>query len=456
MRTLTDALAAIVGPAHVLEDPGTGWVTDASATRGLVGRADVAVAPANPQQVQEVVAECYARGVAIVPRGGGTGYAGGAVPTDGGVVLGLGRMNALLELDPACWRMRVQAGVTTAHVRRLARESGLMFAPDPGASEQSQIGGNIATNAGGPHAFKYGVTGDWVMGVEAVVAPGELIEVGAPVRKDVAGYDLASLLVGSEGTLGVITSAWLRLAPAPEAELALVAFYGDAESGAAAIGGVLGSGVVPASLEYLDGATLRLAERSLPGGSPAGARFMVLAEADGSLPEALRVRGELAEALSDGAIEVRALAPGAATQELWQWRSGVSLAVAGARGGKLSEDIVVPVDRLGEAIAGTLAIGERHGLRACSWGHAGDGNLHSTVLLDPSRPDELARAEHAAGELFEMAIALDGSVSGEHGIGRLKGGWLSRQWDEGAVRWHRTVKSALDPRGLMNPGVKRP
>src|SRR3989442_2000785 len=195
--------------------------------RGLSGRADAVALPRSAAEVAEVVAWCYAHGVAIVPRGGGTGYAGGAVPLDGGVVLSLERLDRVRSFDPLLWRIEVEAGLRTAELRRIAREGGLLFAPDPGAAEQSQIGGNIATNAGGPHTFKYGVTGAWVTGLEVVLPPGELVRVGGAIRKDVAGYDLKNLLLGSEGTLGVVTAVWLKLIPAPEAALPVVGFYRD-------------------------------------------------------------------------------------------------------------------------------------------------------------------------------------------------------------------------------------
>ena len=217
------------------------------------------------------------------------------MPLDGGVVLGLERMTRVRAFEPLLWRICVEAGLRTAEVRRLARENGLFFPPDPGAAEQSQIGGNIATNAGGPHAFKYGVTGAWVTGLEAVVPPGEIVEIGGAIRKDVAGYDLKSLLVGSEGTLGVITAAWLKLLPAPEAALPVVAFHGGAEAGCRAIEGVLGAGLTVAALEYLDGGALAAAGGSFPGGIPEGAAFMVIAEADGA-----RGRGRARSARAGG------------------------------------------------------------------------------------------------------------------------------------------------------------
>jgi glycolate oxidase subunit GlcD len=447
VRTIERELAALLGDEQVLPGDTAAYLVDATGRRGVRGHAEAVVLPRAAEEVAAAVAWCYERGVAIVPRGGGTGLAGGCVPA-GGVVLATERLARLRSFDPLLWRMEAEAGVRTADVRRRARESGLVFPPDPGAGEQSQLGGNIATNAGGPHAFKYGVTGHWVTGVEAVVAPGELVRAGGPVRKDVAGYDLRGLLAGSEGTLGIVTSAWLRLLPAPAAVHPVAAFYADADAGCAAIEAVVGSGIVPAALEYLDGGTLAIAGPAYPGDVPAGARFAVLAEADGSEQEAARVRDELLEALGDGAIAVQAPDPA----PLWRWRDGVSLAVAGHRGGKVSEDVAVPLDRLGDAIRGTLEIGARHRLQALSWGHAGDGNLHSSFLVAPGDEAELERAERAAGELFELALALGGTVSGEHGLGTLKRGHagLAPRVDE----LQRAIKAAFDPKGLLNPGKK--
>src|SRR5881227_3982536 len=227
--------------------PSAAHLVDETEARGFRGRADAVALPRSAEEVAEVVAWCYAHGVPVVPRGGGTGYAGGAVPLDGGVVLSLERLDHVRSFDPLLWRIEVEAGLRTAEVRRIAREGGLLFAPDPGAAEQSQIGGNVATNAGGPHAYKYGVTGTWVTGVEAVVAPGELVRVGGPLRKDVAGYDLTHLLVGSEGTLGVITAVWLRLTPAPEAAWPVVAFFDGIQAGCGAIERVVGTGLPAAA-----------------------------------------------------------------------------------------------------------------------------------------------------------------------------------------------------------------
>jgi glycolate oxidase subunit GlcD len=452
--TLAQDLGSVLPRESILVEGTSAYVADQTEGRGLRGRADAVVLPATTDEVVRTLAWCYEHDVPLIPRGGGTGYAGGAVPLDGGIVLGLERLAHVRAFEPLLWRIWVEAGVTTAAVRRLARESGLVFPPDPGAAEQSQIGGNIATNAGGPHAFKYGTTGAWVTGLEAVVSPGEIVTVGGPIRKDVAGYDLKSLLIGSEGTLGVITAAWLRLVPAPEAAFPVAAFYPGTGDGCAAIGRVLGSGLLVAALEYLDGATLDAAGRSFHLERPEGADFLVLVDADGSAAEAGRLRLELLDVLAEGSVAVHAPTEPATIAELWRWREGVSIAVTAQLGGKVSEDIVVPIDRLREAIEGTLEIGGRYGLPTCSWGHAGDGNLHSTFLVAPNDSDGLARAADAAGEVFELAIRLGGSISGEHGVGWMKRGRLARQWSPRAVALHGEVKRVFDPKGLLNPGKK--
>jgi glycolate oxidase subunit GlcD len=445
-------LRSFLPSESVLDGIPAAYLADETETRGVSGRADAVVLPGTAGEVAEVVRWCYERGVPIVPRGGGTGFAAGAVPTDGGVVVSLERLTRVRSFDPLLWRICVEAGLRTSELRRIVRESGLFFPPDPGAAEQSQIGGNIATNAGGPHAFKYGVTGAWVTGLEAVLPPGEIVSVGGAIRKDVAGYDLKALLVGSEGTLGVVTAAWLRLLPAPEAAYPVAAFYRSVEAGCEAIEAVLGNGLVVAALEYLDGPTLRAAGPAFPSRVRSDGDFLVVAEADGSRAEAARMRAALLDVLREQALAVHAPEETAAIEALWRWRDGVSIAVGAQRGGKVSEDIVVPLDRLAEAIGETLAIGSRHRLSACSWGHAGDGNLHATFLVSPGNAGELERAGAAAEELFLLAVSLGGSVTGEHGVGVVKRG--RQQWPARKSALMTSVKEAFDPRGLLNPGKK--
>jgi glycolate oxidase subunit GlcD len=447
-------LRALLGDDAVRPGDTPEYLVDATESRAVHGHADAVAMPGDPTQVAAIVGWCYAHDVPVITRGGGTGFAAGAVPIDGGVVLSLERLRAVRELTPGLWRMHAEAGLPTADVARLARENGLYYPPDPGAAEQSQIGGNIATNAGGPHTFKYGVTGTWVTGLEAVVAPGELMTVGGPIRKDVAGYDLRALMIGSEGTLAVITAAWLKLIPGPEVALPVMAFYPSLEVGGRALEAVLGSGVVPAALEFLDAGALAAVRGAFPGEAPPEAAFALISEADGSRAEAKRVRDELIEALSVGASGLHAPTERGEISALWRWRAAVSTAVTADRGGKLSEDIVVPVERLIEAVTATQEIGARHDLPACSWGHAGDGNLHSTFMIDRSDPEELERAEHAAQDLFVLARELRGSVSGEHGLGLVKSGALEGQWSPAGLELHEQIKQLFDPKGLLNPGKK--
>ena len=454
-------LSRLIGAEHVLQAPiGSPYDRDAGRRRGVESRAQAVALPGSAQEVAAVVAWCYEHDVPIVARGGGTGMMGGAVATHGGVVLSLGRLRAVRELEPELWRMLPEAGVSTRHVQRLARENGLMFAPDPGAAEQSQIGGNVATNAGGPHALKYGVTGAWVAGLEVVLAPGEVVQVGGWAAKDVAGYDLRSLLVGSEGTLGLITAVRLRLLPAPEEALASVVFLRSRAEGCEAIETVLGAGMRPSVLDFLDGETMRmmgaayaaaLGSANRSAGVPAEAGFALVVEVDGTREEALAQRKELVGVLGGAAVAVDEIGD---SDALWRWRDGINGVVTAVRGAKVSEDVVFPLERLGEGLEGFEAIAREQGLRSCVWGHGGEGNVHATVLVDPAVEAELDAAEAVGERLFELVVALGGSVAGEHGVGWLKSGRLEAQWDRRAVELHEEIKRVFDPKGLLNPQKK--
>ncbi len=452
---LGDDLRRLLGDAAV-ECPVVDreWLHDGTESAAVVGAAAAVVRPADAEQVAAVVGYARAQGLPIVPRGGGTGYAAGAVPFAGSLVLSLDRLRQVRSRQPENWSLGVEAGVTTAEVRRLAREDGLCFPPDPGAAEQSQIGGNVATNAGGPHCFKYGVTGRWVTAIEAVLGSGELVRVGSGLPKDVATLDLRALLVGSEGTLGVITAVWLRLMPEPEVRLPVLAVFGSAQEGADAVALAMASGVVPSALEFLDRGAIEAARASYPGELPADAEFAVLAEADGTLAGATAEQALLADMLRPTATDLIA-PPAAAAARIWAWRDGVSLGVLAHRGGKLSEDIVVPVDRLAEAVLGVRALGEEVGLETTTWGHAGDGNLHASFMFDRADADQLARATAAAPRLFALARSLGGSISGEHGIGRFKLA-AAAELPADILRLQAAIKDVFDPAGIMNPGAKIP
>jgi glycolate oxidase subunit GlcD len=450
--TIAHELGRLIGAERVLDaSAASPYNRDCSNRRGMDGRADAVVLPDDPQEVAAVVGWCYSHDVPIVPRGGGTGLTGGAVPIDGGVVLSLERLRGVRELDPGLWRLFAEAGVSTRDVQRLARENGLMFAPDPGAAEQSQIAGNVATNAGGPHAVKYGVTGAWVAGIEVVLAPGELVQLGGWAGKDVAGYDLKGLMIGSEGTLGVLTAVRLRLLPAPESAIPLVVFLGTRAEGCAAILALLATGLRPSVLDFMDGHTLQALAGAYPGELPAGAGFALICEVDGSRAEAVAQREVLAELMAGDALAVHEPAD---PRALWRWRDGANPAVTAVRGGKVSEDVVFPLEHLEQGLERFEQISRAHGMRSCAWGHGGEGNVHATVLVDPASEEELDAAEAVGEELFALVVELGGSIAGEHGVGWHKRGRLAAQWHPRALELHEQVKRVFDPKGLLNPGKK--
>jgi FAD/FMN-containing dehydrogenase len=279
------------------------------------------------------------------------------------------------------------------------------------------------------------------------------VRFGGPLRKDVAGYDLKHLLIGSEGTLGVITAAWLRLTPAPEAAWPVIGFFDGVRGGAEAIERVVGSGLPAAAIEYFDSETMRYAGPGFPGDVPEGA-FAVLAEADGTTDEAARICSELVEVFSEDALALYTPETAREINALWRWRDGLALVVDAQRGGKASEDIAVPLDKLGEAIQESLEVGRRLGVPACSWGHAGDGNLHTTFLIAGDDEGEVALAPRLSEGLFELALRLGGTISGEHGVGFVKRNWLAKQLGPRAFELHTAVKRAFDPENLLNPGKK--
>lgn len=453
-------LGRIVGEAHVQVPPGAELLHDATESRGLQGEALAGVRPGTPEEVAAVVRWAAENGVPVVPRGGGTGYSGGAVPGVGdepaeALVLATDRLTGPGTIVPEAWRATFPAGVVTHDLQRRCLEAGLFFGPNPGSAESCLIGGNVATNAGGPRSLRHGSVRAWVGGLQVVMADGELVRLGGDARKSVETLDLLGLFCGSEGTLGVVTEVTLRLQPAPEAALPVLAVYADREAGLAALGAAMASGVVPTALEFLDGGALRAAAKTFPGGLPDGAAFAVLAEALGSEDVARLEADVLTEAISDGALLVRRPDDRAGVDELWRWRDGVSLSVVAARGGKLSEDVVVPTERLGEALAAVDRLGEEQGVEVTSWGHAGDGILHATVLVDRDDPEALAEAEHAAHGMLDIAFDLGGALSGEHGIGIIKREATTRL-DPVVLAAQRAVKDALDPQGIMNPGRKLP
>lgn len=445
-------LARLIGSECVLEPRAFAPYThDATIQRGLSGTPDAVVCPSDARALACVLEWCYAHDQAVVPRGGGSGLAGGAVALEGGVVCSVERLNRVLAVEPELWRMSVQAGVRTADIHRLARENGLLFAPDPGAAEQSHIGGNFATNAGGPHAYKYGPTGVWVTGAEVAIAPGELLRLGGTAVKDVVGYDLLGLLSGSEGTLGIVTELQLRLLPAPESAVAVVVLLDGASAAQQTLLELVGSGLRPAVLDFLDGVALAATAGSFPGVVPEGANFALLLELDGAASEVERQSVELEQILGQGSVLAVSRPDPAA---LWRWRGGMNGVISAKHGGKVSEDVCVPIEHLARAVCEVHQIGADLGLGACAFGHAGDGIVHATFMLDISDEQQLNLGLEGAARVFQLALELDGSISGEHGVGLVKRDYVAAQLGPAALAVNRQIKDALDPKGLLNPGKK--
>ena len=417
--------------------------------------ADIVVFPATTAEVAAVVRLCAAHRIPMVPRGGGTGYTGGAVPTRGGVVISLERMNRILEIDQANLIAVVEPNVVTGDLQDAVEKVGLFYPPDPASLRQSVIGGNVAECAGGPRAFKYGTTKQYVLGLEAVLPTGEIVETGGKVVKNVVGYDLTHLLVGSEGTLAIITRITLRLVPKPPVQATLRATFPTVEAAVEAVGGIISERVVPAAIELIDGTSLEAVARYLNVRSlaPEGTAAILLVEVDGVpaavADEATRVDRALRAA---GATEVLRAKDEAERQELWRVRRELSLSLKMVAGLKFNHDVVVPKARIPALVALVGQIAGEHRLRIPCFGHAGDGNIHVNIMVDPTDADEIRRAHEAERLLFEGVVAMEGSISGEHGIGFSKAPFLSIELSADEIALMKRVKAAFDPHGLLNPG----
>jgi glycolate oxidase len=423
------------------------------ATADDAGRApDVVVLPASTDEVARVVRIARDAEVPVYPRGAGTSLSGGAIPARGGIVLSTAAMKEVLELDVANQCAVVQPGVVIQRLNDLAAEHGLMYPPDPGSVAVATMGGSIAECAGGLRGLKYGVTKHYVTGLEVVLADGRVVRLGGKSTKNVTGYDLVGLFVGSEGTLGVITEATVRLVPAPEARATMTAAFARSGDASRTVAAIVAGNVVPATLEYIDATTLRLVEEYTHAGLPVDAAAMLLIEVDGP-PEAVAREAEFVERVCrehGGAVE-RA-ADDEARERLRAARRAAYPALARQSRGTIVEDATVPRSRVPEMLAAIEDIAARHRLTIATVGHAGDGNLHPTVLVDPDDAELMERAHTAVAEIFRAALDLGGTLSGEHGIGSAKAPYLGWALGESGLDLTRRIKAALDPQNTLNPG----
>jgi len=411
------------------------------------------VLPRNAQDISEVLKAARAHRVPVVTRGSGTGLSGGSVPVPDALVVCLARMDRILELDPRNLTLHAEAGVVTQRIFDAADAAGLFYPPDPGSMKVSTIGGNVAENAGGLRGLKYGVTRDYVMGLEVVLADGTVTWLGSKCVKDVAGYNLRDLFVGSEGTLGVITQVLLKLLPKPAARQTLLATFSSLEAAAEAVSRIIAAKILPCTLEFLDRKTLRCVEAYTRVGLPTDAAALLLIETDGH-PVAAAEEAASIETIcrEGGALSVRRAADEKEAAQLTSARRSAFSALARLRPTVILEDVTVPRSELAGMVRAVETIAARHRLEIATFGHFGDGNLHPTILVDERDADEMQRVGIAFLEIVSAALDRRGTISGEHGIGLAKKAFLRRQLGDGTYALLGRIKRALDPDGLLNPG----
>lgn len=408
--------------------------------------------PANASEISALVKLANRRRFPVFPRGSGSGMVGACLPR-GGLVIVTNRLNGVLEIDPDNMTAVLEPGVVTGEFQKEAAKYGLLYPPDPASLAFSTIGGNVATCAGGPRAVKYGVTRDYLLGLELVLPTGEIIHTGTRTMKGVVGYDLTRLMAGSEGTLGIFTKIIVRLVPAPESVRTLLAVFPKIEDAAAAVCEILRNRIVPSTMELMDQATIEAVENYLRIGLPVSAEAVVLIEVDG--PDML-LDAQIAEVgrICRGSGAERAEWAGSQSERdrLWQARRAISPALGRIKPGKINEDVTVPRTRIPALIRAIRALAGKHALTIVCFGHAGDGNIHTNIMLDREDAEELRRATRAVEELFEIVLGLGGTISGEHGVGIAKSPFIRLEVGEEGLEAMRRIKQALDPLDIMNPG----
>lgn len=451
--SLVEALRAVVGEAHVLVEREDVIPYGFDGTAALKARPGAVVFPHSTEEVAGCVRLARERGVPVVTRGSGTGLSGGSVPIEGCVVLCVAQMDRIVEVDEKNLTLHAECGVITKAIDDAAQAVGLFYPPDPGSMKISTIGGNVAENSGGLRGLKYGVTRDYVMAIRVVLPDGTVTWLGNKCVKDVAGYSMKDLFVGSEGTLGIITEVILKLVPKPVARRTMLALYDSMGAAAETISAIIAAKIIPCTLEFLDKVTVGCVEDYAKIGLPTDVEALVLMETDGHpVVVAEEAEAMMRIARECGAREVKAAANEAEGAQLAAARRNAFSALARIRPTTILEDVTVPRSELARMVAFIAEVAVRHRLQVGTFGHLGDGNLHPTFLTDERDVEEMHRVEAALEEIVNETIRLGGTVTGEHGVGLAKKAFVKRQLGEGSYELMRSIKRTLDPAGLLNPG----
>jgi D-lactate dehydrogenase len=442
-------LNSVFPPARILTDPVDCYAYAYDNSRKIFPPEAVAF-PIDAEEVKAIVLICNEHNVPLTPRGRGTGTSGGSLPERGGVALSLERMGCIIAVDAANRAAVAEPGVINQSLQDSVKPHGYFWPPDPSSAAYSTIGGNLATSAGGPHAVKYGTTRDHVMGLKAVTGAGDMITTGCYTTKGVVGYDLTRLLVGSEGTLAVITEATLKLTPLPEALGGITAYYRDIASCAQAIVKIMALPQTPSALEFLDLGSLNLIRGRSPDLVPPGAAAMLMIEVDGParyIPELCNA--VLSACQNEGLINAEITADPAA---LWLARKTLSPLLRDIAPKKINEDVVVPVSALPQFLRDLKQLSDKYEIANVNFGHAGNGNIHVNLLVNPDNAHEMARAEKCLNEIFDLVIRLKGTLSGEHGVGSEKRAYVGKEIDMPTMALMKEIKQVFDPRNILNPG----
>lgn len=442
----------VVGKENVETNEATLLAYSYDSTAQFQQLPDVVISPRNVKEVSLIVRICNENKIPVVPRGSGTNLSAGTVPLNGGVVLLLRHLNNIIEIDTKNLTMTVQPAVYTKTIYEKADQIGLFYPPDPGSMHISQIGGNISENSGGLRGLKYGVTSDYVLGLQVVLPDGQIIRTGGKLAKDVAGYNLQELFIGSEGTLGIITEATLKLIPKPQAKKTMIALFHSMQDAAQTVSSIIEHRIIPVTLEFLDQQTVNVVEDYAKIGLPTDAKAILIIEQDGA-PEVVERDIDKISALcrDNGAFQINVAQTDEEAEKLLTARRTALTALSRLMPTTILEDATVPRSEIANMVQAINDIAEKYNVTICTFGHAGDGNLHPTCLTDERNKDEIARVEKAFEEIFHKAIELGGTITGEHGVGAMKLPYLHLKVGEVGLNIMRRIKQAIDPNLIMNP-----